>query len=124
MLISSIPKSAGSFKKLGAIQIGDKIRLVKSSKLEQTLFSNPQNAQIFKNNISSMQAVKYLSVFGKYAKNVELDPTHLYQYSNGHGKAGIYDLTANKCVINGVKELSKPIKTFIGNVLKKIQNNI
>lgn len=120
MFISSVLKPAISFKKLGAIQIRDKIRLVKSSKLEQTLFSNPQNTQILKNNISSMQAAKYLSAFGKYAKKIELDPTHIYQYSNGHGKAKIFDLTANKSVINGVKELSQPIKTLFKNVFQKI----
>ena len=119
MAISSIPNTMCSFKGLGAIQIGDKLKLVKSSKIEQALFSG-QNINSVKNNLSSMQARKYLSAFGKYAEKIDLDPTHLYQYSIGNGKAKLHDMTADKSIIKGVKELSKPISTLMKNIFKRI----
>ena len=119
MAISSIPNTMCSFKGPGAIQIGNKIRLVKSSKIEQALFSE-QGHNIVKNNLSSIQARKYLSVFGKYAEKIDLDPTHLYKYSNGKGIAKLHDMTVDKSVISGVKELSKPISTFVKSIFQRI----
>jgi hypothetical protein len=119
MAISSIPNTVCSFKGLGAIQIGNKLKLVKSSKIEQTLFSE-QGHNIIKDNLSSMQARKYLSAFGKYAEKIDLDPTHIYQYSSGKGVAKLQDMTADKSIIKGVKELAKPISTLIKNIFQKV----
>ncbi len=120
MSIGSVSNANCSFKGLGAMQVGDKVKLLTSSKLEKTLFANPALNDINKQNLSSIKAKKYLAVFGKFAKKVQLNPEHIYEYSNAHGTAQLYDITADKNVIQGVKKLSRPITTLVKNIFERI----
>ena len=117
MSVSSI--SQCSFKGIGLVQIGEKVKYASSAKLGKLMFSNPKYKDVITGNITSQKAQGCLSTFGKYARKIELDPTHLYKYSNGHGKAQLFDLTANANVIKGIEKISKPVRAILKNIFKK-----
>ncbi len=119
MSVSSVSNSC-SFKGIGCMQIGEKVKLLRSSKLEKIMFSNPKLVDTFEESLSSKQAQDFLSAFGKYAKKVVLDPTHLYRYDNAHGAAQLLDITTKKNVIQGVKSLKHPIGTLVKNIFERI----
>ena len=107
---------------IGGFQLNEGlIRLASSKKIQKTLFSNPQTTEIVTNYASGKDAKQALDQFGEFAKGISLDPKHAYKYCNVHGAAQLFDMTANKSVIDVVKRLKRPLTTFFReNVFKKI----
>ena len=104
---------------LGAVLANGKMKLASTAKLDKALFSNPNLTELSQNLSSNEEVKQFLGLFGKYAKDVKIDPTHSYKYINGHGAAQIFDKTTQEAVIGVTAKVSRPITKFVKYLLKR-----
>ncbi|MBR2068433.1 MAG: hypothetical protein IJ877_01595 [Candidatus Gastranaerophilales bacterium] len=106
---------------IGGVAVNGKAKLARSSNIEKTLFSNAKYTDTSVELPSLKEAQAHLAQFGEYAKGVKLDASHIYQYTNAHGAAQLFDKTAGESVVNAVIHLKHPLKTlFQYNIAGKL----
>ena len=98
---------------LSGIFANGKMKLASKSHLAKTLFANSKFTETIETDLSAKSAKPFLDLFGKYSKELNLNPEHVYEYTNSYTSAQLVDKTTNKNVILALKEIKRPIGKFI-----------